>query len=236
MKPIKPIIAVSPSIGEKNYFVNINYMKCISLSGAIPLMMTFENLNDIAEILEKADGVLITGGGDVDPKYFNEELHEKADLVLPQRDAFEILLCKKAYELKKPILAICRGLQVLNVTFGGSLHQHIENHSFPDRRNEEIHCVNISENSLLSEIIGRENLYVNSIHHQAVNKLGRDLNICAISEDGIIEAIENKNHPFLLGVQWHPEAMESKATESETTESKHFNIFKTFVKSCGHQN
>ena len=193
-------------------------MDAVTSNDEIPFLISYETPAE--KILAAADGIILTGGGDIDPGYFGEALDPRADLVLPIRDAYEIELCRKAYALDKPVLAVCRGVQVLNVALGGSLFQHIDNHSFPEIRDRIIHDVRIFKDTRLFAALGVETAGVNSIHHQAVNRVADGLRVSALSPDGVIEALEAPDKTFILGVQWHPEALLASAL--------HNTIFKEF--------
>jgi putative glutamine amidotransferase len=175
---------------------------------------------DIDEALRGADGLLLTGGDDVAPARYGQEAHPSVVEVAPERDDFEIALVREARKRQLPILAICRGIQVLNVAFGGTLVQDIpsqvENaldHSFkvpPHRAFDYAHDVWIEENSLLATLMqerlnGSDSCAVNSRHHQAVKEVAPGFRVVATAPDGIIEAIEDPQARFCLGVQWHPE-------------------------------
>lgn len=156
-------------------------------------------------------GLLLTGGIDLDPELYGERRHPEADVPDPALDRAEMAAIGEALERHAPILAICRGMQVLNVFHGGSLHQHLEppeRHRFikDGDRSLPVHPVTIHDGTLLAQIAGAPSWDVNSRHHQAVKKLGAGLKVSAISpEDGVIEAIERTDEGFVLGVQWHPE-------------------------------
>jgi len=161
--------------------------------------------------LGHVDGVLFTGGLDLDSMLWQENLHREARLVHPRRQRFELLLYEQVQKRKLPILALCFGMQMINVAHGGSLHQHLPDLEFNvdvDHEGEEgmvEHLVNCDLGSRLFDCTQMEQFKVNSAHHQGINKLGEGLQAVAVAEDGIIEAFERKDYPFLLGVQWHPE-------------------------------
>jgi len=158
------------------------------------------------EILDRLDGVLLTGGGDVHASEFGEENHPLVYDVDPKRDAMELLLTRKALQQSIPLLGICRGLQVMNVALGGNLIQHLDGHDDSKNGRQNIaHEVDIKEGTKLHEILGKARAGVNSFHHQAVRDLGNGLIATARSPDGIVEAIEKPDAPYFLGVQWHPE-------------------------------
>jgi len=175
---------------------------------------------DVAEALRGAGGLLLTGGDDVSPSRYGEAVHPATVEVAPERDEFEIALVKEARRIGLPIFAICRGVQVLNVAFGGTLVQDIPSqiesaqpHSFkvpPHKPFDYAHDVWVEDNSLLSKLMaerlnGSDSCAVNSRHHQAVKDVAPGFKVVATAPDGIIEAIEDPAARFCLGVQWHPE-------------------------------
>jgi putative glutamine amidotransferase len=169
----------------------------------------FSNLNDVA----KCDGILITGGDDVHPRFYgSKEIHypNAPDEFVEDRDEFEIDTFKKAQENKLPVLGVCRGLQLINCTLGGTLKQDLGELNKIHRRVTEvdkIHKVKVSDNTLLKEIANANQGEVNSSHHQSIDKLGKELKINSTAMDGTIEGIERSEGPFLLAIQWHPERM-----------------------------
>lgn len=234
---LKPIIGVTPSI-ENNadkYFVSSDNIQAITRAGGIPLILPFlteeENLDAIAE---QIDGLYLSGGNDVDPAYFSEEPHPKLGSVNPARDFFEIAFIKKMLRLKKPIFGVCRGCQVLNVAMGGTMYQDIYaqmdgellQHQQDAPSDHASHFVNVTKGSLLKEIVGTEQIKVNSRHHQANRNVGDDLAVCGTANDGVLEAIEGTNDFFVLGVQWHPENL---MLNGDIASEK---IFEYFIKSC----
>lgn len=195
-------------------YVNIDYIEAIEKVSATPIMIPIvssdESLDTYVDI---CDGFLFTGGLDINPLYYNEEPHPKLGMVNYKLDEFQLKLMKKVLESKKPLLAICRGLQILNVVCGGTLYQDFEQipqstiqHQQSGERYNLIHKVNFEKNSILYNIYGEET-FVNSFHHQAIKDIGSGLKVIGKAPDGVIEAIELENHDFGLGVQWHPEMM-----------------------------
>jgi putative glutamine amidotransferase len=168
-------------------------------------------------VLDVLDGVLLTGGGDIDPVLYGEDRHPTVDDAEPGRDEFELDLARRAMESDTPLLAICRGAQVLNVAAGGTLVQDIPSaieteltHTLKDPKDCIAHAIRITCGSRLHEALGAGgdaacSCRVNSRHHQSVGRLGRDLVASAVAPDGVIEAIEAPRATFCLGVQWHPE-------------------------------
>lgn len=173
--------------------------------------------NQINKFVQIVDGVIITGGLDIDPKYYNQKKHPKTEEDTIERTEFEIIFFKKILENKKPILGICRGMQLINIALGGDLIQDIPSFIKTDIDHHvvkngigylnKVHTIKTKKNSLIRKITNKEEFWVNSNHHQAICKLGNNIIVSAISpKDNIIEAIELKNYPkFFLAVQWHPE-------------------------------
>lgn len=215
----KPVIGISLD-AEYNggyskmpwYALRQNYCDVLVSVGAMPLPLGhYPDLVD--DYASKIDGLVLTGGNfDVDPKLFGaESVHEYVKLK-PARTAFELLIAKKMYELGKPILGICGGMQLLNVVFGGSLIQHIpaeiDNcipHEQPNPENAA-HSIIIYAGTLLEKIVGAREVQVNTAHHQAIKNVASILAVNAIAEDGVIEGVESTDpKKFILGLQWHPE-------------------------------
>ncbi len=231
----KPLIAITPSLDKDIIKINNDYCRAIKSSGGIPILLTYTNFEDIEQILEVVDGIVFSGGGDIHAKFFDQQLDEKANSINVIRDKFEIKLCQLAISRNLPILCICRGMQVLNVALGGNIFQHIENHGFYDKRNEPVHKVHILSKTKLFKIFNQSTVQVNSMHHQAVDRLGGGIIPSAIANDNtnaseqttgivptIIEAIEVTDSKFAVGVQWHPEALYTLQ----------YSLFDEFIKSC----
>jgi putative glutamine amidotransferase len=195
-----------------------DYLESLRLAGAEPLLMNRES-DSPHDVVRDVAGILLLGGSDVDPALYDEPPHATFDSSEPGRDAYEIELIRLAVEQDVPLFAICRGVQVLNVALGGTLIQDIPSQApsttrhtkIPDRPKAIIaHEVTVAEGSRLQTILGRQltagaTCGVNSRHHQAVKRAGRDLVVSAVAPDGIIEAVERPASRFCLGVQWHPE-------------------------------
>lgn len=217
-----PLIGVTTAVTVDKYperaYVNASYLNAVQQAGGVPVPLP-PQLDAVAlgELWQRLDGVLLTGGGDVDPARFGEPRHPTVSDVSPARDALEIELSHWALERGVPLLAICRGLQVLNVALGGSLHQDIPSGSGSPldhsqkalqqtRRDQPVHHVKVQEGSRLARILGALDVDVNSFHHQAVKALGRGLSAVAWSPDGIVEGAEmQEGDRFVVGVEWHPE-------------------------------
>ena len=222
---MKPIIGVSSGFNdEKRYLLNPAYLNNLTVFGVCPVVLPYE-VDCIQTYLSTISGLLLTGGGDIFAKYFNEEHHEKANKPTVERDEFELQLCREALKLDIPILGICRGEQILNVALGGNLIQHLEGHNFGgDERGNYIHNVEIVKGSILHSIIRHDEIKVNSVHHQAVGeKLGDGVSVCAHAPEGFAEAIEVKSKKFVLGLQWHPEELKDEHSSA---------IFRAFTDAC----
>jgi len=184
-----------------------NYFKWIERGGAQPIaLFTDEEIN-----LQNLKGLLFSGGGDVDPSLYGEKNRHSRG-VIRSRDEMEISLLKEALRRGIPVLAICRGIQLINVALGGNLFQDLPVElgisSHRGKRGDAVHKIKVENEPNLLSIMGINEIEVNSSHHQAVKNVGEGLTIIAKSEDGIIEALEYSEHPFFLAVQWHPERWE----------------------------
>lgn len=186
-------------------------------------------IDDTKDLLSY-DGLLLPGGADVNPELYGEEVKDVCGKLNHFRDGLELDAISKWLDADKPILAICRGIQILNVALKGTLYQDIKNlesvkHSNILKKNNGCHEVTIEKDTLLYSIEEKERFWVNSLHHQAIKKLGKHLVASAFSEDGFIEAVEIPDHTFALGVQWHPEHMQNHKEQRI--------IFESFVKAVG---
>jgi putative glutamine amidotransferase len=191
-----------------------DYVRSVEKAGGLPLVLAPGRPEDAGALLDRLDALVLSGGADVDPGQYDEPRHETVTRVLPERDQFELALCREALRRDLPILAICRGHQVLNVATGGTLVQDIPSqlpgaadHDPEKERWETAHEVLVLPGTRLREILGSERVAVNSFHHQAVKDLGAGLVLSArAADDGVVEGIEMPDRRFVLGVQWHPEA------------------------------
>lgn len=197
------------------------YIQALLQAGAAPLLIPLGAPDAALEaIFDRLDGLLFTGGGDVAPEVFGGQPHPRVGDVDPDRDRIEIYLVRQAMALKRPFLGICRGIQVLNVALGGTLYTDIaDQHAgalrhdyYPDiPRDYLAHRVDVSKPSRLADILGQTQVEVNSLHHQALQQVAPGLTPTAYAPDGILEAVELADHPFGLGVQWHPEWLQAHA-------------------------
>lgn len=219
--------------------MNQRYYAAVAAAGATPVLIPL--LDDEPEALRGAydacDGILIPGGVDVDPACFHEPAHPKLGRIDPARDRVEMQLAKWAVEDGKPLLGLCRGLQVINVALGGSLWQDLEaeypnairHDYFPTygfKRDHIAHDVALAAGTRLRRVLEQDRIPVNSMHHQGIKALAPALRASAIAPDGLIEAAEGRNGRFLIGVQWHPEVFEM--TDPHTSR-----LFKAFVAAAG---
>lgn len=214
-----PFIGVTASVNPENGgpCTGQAYLTALSACGAIPLILPHTlTKTECRRLAGTLDGFLFTGGPDVHPFYFGEETLEGCGSQSPQRDRTELQLFTEIFACRKPILGICRGLQVINIALGGDLWQDIKQqtkravpiaHRQPFDSSVPSHHISIAENSILAAVTGCRQAEVNSAHHQAVRRLGNGLRASALASDGIIEAAEHPEYPFLLGVQWHPELL-----------------------------
>ena len=242
----KPIIAIVCHRGEVPGpgrvlpdSIGTTYITAIVKAGGLPFCIPLDfPLEDLSVIREICDGLFLTGGGDIETKRYNGVEHPAVEDVWPIRDEIESRLYHLALETNWPVFGICRGLQIMNVAAGGKLYSHIPDqapnvkhvHNQPvgTPRDFCAHDVLIEEDSLLHRIIGKDRVPVNSFHHQGVSIPGEELKVVGISDDGIIEAMENPDYPFVLAVQWHPECMQEDDDQMK--------LFRAFVNACRAEN
>lgn len=223
---MKPVIGITPDFEEENdkvashdggsrYFLWERYAASVEQGGGIPLILPYlQESGDMAILMDRLDGLIVTGGAfDVDPTYYGESWTVPQGLVKHMRTRFEMDITLEALRRDLAVLGICGGEQNLNVALGGSLYQDIlqqvdgaMDHE-RKRLEEPLHDVAVTPGTLLHGIVRESLIRVNSSHHQAVRELGDGLRVNARSDDGIIEGIESTRHRFVLGVQWHPEAL-----------------------------
>ena len=230
------LIGVTPARNraEGKITVNQDYLASVERAGALPVVLPLTDREEMwAEMLRRVDGLLLTGGGDIDPALYGEEKLPPCDEPDPIRDRMELFLCRRALTLRLPILAICRGHQILNCALGGTLYQDMEtqlrqalNHARSDIPRSPAHVVAVSRDSRLFAITGLPRFSVNSRHHQGIKTLGRGLTACAVAPDGVIEGVELPGEPFVLGVQWHPESLSDARPEAQA-------LFNAFAEACG---
>ncbi len=235
-----PLIGISTSLdtragnGVCRAALPTTYTRAIQMSGGLPVLIPPSMPADRHPLLrERLDGLVLSGGADIDPSHFNGEPHPRVYDVDPTRDELELGLSRLAAETGWPILGICRGAQVLNVALGGSLYTDLADQlpgalrhdwypGFP--HTHLAHTIHVENGSSLAATLGGMEVWVNSLHHQGIHSLATGLRPLARAADSLIEAVELPGHPFFLGVQWHPESL----VESPDM----LNLFKAFIRAC----
>jgi putative glutamine amidotransferase len=218
----RPVIGITASIDRhspvfgETYALTRKYAEGVRQAGGVPLIVP-HNLDEdsLRVVLDRLDGIVLSGGGDIDPALFGEELHPATCEIEPDRDRAELTLARRVVERDLPFLGICRGIQVLNVALGGSLVQDIPSqvpealpHSFDRKttpRGYLAHAVKIDPSSQLARIMQLEAAQTNSWHHQSIKRPADGLRVTAVAPDGVIEAVEVPERRFAIAVQWHPE-------------------------------
>ncbi|MCB9832013.1 MAG: gamma-glutamyl-gamma-aminobutyrate hydrolase family protein [Planctomycetes bacterium] len=240
----RPVIGVS---SRKIYYthndrpyprfgVSMHYVQAVEAAGGAPLMLPLSQSGDVLkQLLGVCDGLLLTGGFDLDPSWYGEEPHRRIAQINPLRDITEMILTKEALERDMPIFGVCRGMQVLNVAAGGNLYQDLESQVKGEvllhfqKLTEEFpsHSIRIEKGSWLHHVTNSESVRVNSYHHQAVKDIAPGFRITARATDGVVEAMSSDRHFFAHGVQWHPEL---------TYTNLDFNLamFRSHVEAAGH--
>jgi putative glutamine amidotransferase len=194
--------------------LGITYVRAVEAAGGIPVVMPPLAPSDVPALVQRLDGLLLTGGPDLAPAAYDARPHAELGPTEPSLDAFEYAVVREALRVELPVLGICRGAQALNVARGGTLHQHLPDvvgdgvaHRQSEDGRRPTHVVEIDAASRLARVLGTTRLAVNSFHHQAVDRLGRGLQVCARAPDGTVEAIEDPSQPLVLAVQWHAETL-----------------------------
>jgi putative glutamine amidotransferase len=233
----RPKIGITGHIAKDNTNLSItgSYMEATFACGGFPLLLPVKGNKDLwLQAAREMDGFLFTGGGDIAPSFYGEETLQCCGEISPLRDTMELDLLNAVLPTGKPILGVCRGIQLMNVGLGGTLYQdiYLQNaQTFQQQHIQKLpdylpaHDVIIEEGSLLHRIEKTARLPVNTLHHQAVKDCASGLTAVARSSSGLIEAVEKKDHPFFLGVQWHPERMWHVDAAAKA-------IFESFVDAC----
>lgn len=218
---LQAIDGIPPALPH-SVVMNQRYVEAAAAAGGTPVLVPLlDDERVLRDVYDACQGILIPGGVDMDPATYGEAPHEKLGNVDPARDRVELRLARWAMADRKPLLGLCRGLQVINVAAGGSLYQDIEaqlpgairHDYFPTygfTRDHLAHEVTVSFSSRLRTLVDAERVPVNSMHHQGVKRLGSGLVPCAHAADGLVEAVESPNGQFLVGVQWHPEVFDAE--------------------------
>lgn len=234
---MQPLIGITVSFdSEKNKAcLSGSYFRAVERAGGIPVpILPLDDSGRLRGLLERMNGIIFSGGPDVDPSYFHEEPHIKMGKISPERDEAEIFLARECLRLGKPAMGICRGIQLLNIALGGSIYQDIPSQikkplkhwqdapGWHASHEVEIIC----EDSRLFKIFEKSRIRVNSFHHQSVKDIAPDFAVVAVARDGVIEAVEAKDrNVFCIGVQWHPEEMWQK-------DALQFGLFRHFIEAA----
>ncbi len=220
MSTIRPVIGITTSRYAREgkppiVGIPMTYVQAVERAGGIPVLLPFHVGPTTWQAYEDlVDGLVFPGGGDVSPE-FTKNGQEPLRGLLPERDAMEVDLIRRAIVKRIPFLAICRGIQVLNVALGGTLYTHLPrdypgpiNHDGPpEEREKPVHAVHLDPDSRLARWLQKVELKVNTLHHQGLKSIGQGLRVVGRAEDGLPEAVEVEGHPFGVGVQWHPELL-----------------------------
>jgi putative glutamine amidotransferase len=245
----KPLILISPNtevkgdeFGDTSISLSETYQKAIIAAGGLPLALPgIASQEVVADCVSRCDGVLFTGGDDINPKLYTKKLSPKLRKTVTiepgERDLRELMLIDEIFKQRKPVFGICRGHQIMNVALGGTLVVDIPsqlpkaiNHRRPDKKSQVVHEARLTRDSLLAKITGKQSLGVNSTHHQAIGRLADPLRVTAVSDDGIVEATELKAEaahllPYFMTVQFHPERLAPRHPE-------HQELFNSFTRAC----
>ncbi|AVK61592.1 gamma-glutamyl-gamma-aminobutyrate hydrolase [Lactobacillus sp. CBA3605] len=223
----KPIIGIAPGVltvdshmfpGRQRDYVNRDYLQSVTANGGVPLILPVTaDAAMIQQYSQLIDGLLLCGGQDIDPLNYGEEPLAELGEIDPQRDQYEMALVRATHAAHKPVLGICRGLQLLNTLYGGTLYQDVADmpagegtikHMQAQLPAYGIHHIQVAASSQLAAYLGQTKLTVNSFHHQTLNKIAPGFNVVATAPDQVVEAIEATTGGLQLGVQWHPEMMQ----------------------------
>lgn len=230
------LIGITPSVHPDTGRITIsqNFLDAVRRAGALPILLPLygDDPSLWDEMIAHIDGLILSGGGDIDPTLFGEEMLPQSNPPSPLRDQEEFYLCRRALEKDMPILGVCRGVQVLNCVLGGNIYQDIPtqcqgalNHRRHEMPEEKVHEAAVMAGTMLRRITGMEVLGVNSLHHQALKALAPGLVINALSLDGLIEGVEMPGKKFVLGTQWHPEILSGACPEAQA-------LFDAFIAAC----
>lgn len=206
---------IAEDSGASLYGLMRSYVKAVVGAGGIPLLIPLGlDTDDLTVIMQRVDGLVLPGGGDINPAAYSGTSHESLRGIDEDRDRVEINLAREAVHKEKPFLAICRGHQVLNVALGGTMWEDLSTqmsgsirHDYygVGERTNRPHTVQVRPGSHLAAILNHEEIPVNSLHHQGLRQLAPELTVSATAPDGLVEGVEIEGHPFAIGVQWHPE-------------------------------
>ncbi|MCW2987069.1 MAG: peptidase [Solirubrobacterales bacterium] len=219
----EPVARIEMALG-------LPYLRGLEGAGGLPVVMPPLEEDAIESLLDRFDGICLSGGPDLDPAGYGADPHPELGPIEPNLDRFELAVARRADAREMPILAICRGTQALDVVRGGALHQHLPELSTEIAHRQRLpgdqtsHRVEIEPGSHLAAVLGETEIDVNSFHHQAIDRLGEGLIVSARAPDGMVEAVEDPSRPFLIGVQWHAETLVHRPFEAA--------LFREFVEAC----
>ena len=237
---MRPIIGIPCHAGLRAeterpiYYNNRTYIHAVERAGGVPILIPiFDDLDELETLLPRLDGLLLSGGIDVDPSNYDEEPHPLLSETNPKLDTLELTMARWAFDENMPTLGICRGMQVLNVSLGGSLYQDLGalypnsmRHALWDLPRTTIgHSIHVESGSRMEQILGTSELHANSLHHQAVKTPGKGVRVSGRAEDGVAELIEVPGHRFMMGVQCHPE-------ELYANDAAWASLFSAFIGAC----
>jgi putative glutamine amidotransferase len=228
-EPVRDELLPHAEAGREEMILGFHYLRAVAAAGGLPTVMAPLPDKVAPDIVEHFDGVLVPGGPDIDPSAYGREPHPGLGPTWPELDRFEIAVVRAAEERGIPVLAICRGAQVLNVAHGGTLYQHLPEEPGTNLKHRRgnlgdpivVHEVRVEPGTKLAGALGVERLEVNSYHHQAPWEIGRGLRPVAWAPDGIVEGLETEADDFVVGVQWHPEAIQDRPEQAA--------LFRAFV-------
>ena len=213
--PVRDELLPHAEAGREEMVLNFHYMRAVTGGGGLPVVMSPQPLEAVPELIGRLDGLLIPGGPDIDPATYGDVPRQELGPLFPEIDKFEVACVLEAERIGLPVLAICRGMQLVNVAHGGTLYQDLPaevgtqiSHRRKSLEDEiTLHSVEVEPDSRLARVLGMTALTVNSYHHQAPLEVGDGLRVVAWAEDGVVEGLEGGS---VLGVQWHAEAMQNK--------------------------
>ena len=231
---MKPIIGIFAEVNaERSTTIQNQYIRAITAAGAIPIILPYTNEEPLQEeFISLCDGFLFSGGADIAPERYGEERRAACEEPQLYRDEFEFAMFQKVFYAAKPILAICRGAQLVNVALGGTLYQDLPSerpgdvaHKQTEPKNDFSHSVNLLADTPLHRLVGGARMRANSFHHQAIKKLGVGLAVMATADDGVIEAVYLEGEHYLRAYQWHPERLCEEDAPSKL-------LFDDFIAAC----
>ena len=231
----KPIVAIAPQYTHESHTVRMvdRYVHAVTQQGGAPVVLTIQEDPEVLDaFVASFDALVLSGGLDINPRYYGEEILPCCGPIVPDFDRMEMALIHKTIAAGKPILGICRGLQILNVALGGTLYQDLQTqcegvflHDQKMQRYETSHTIRIEPDSVLYRCMGKETLEVNSLHHQAIKTVAPELRVTAVAPDGTVEAVEHRTAPHVFAVQYHPEELFSHHPE-------HGSLFAHLIECC----